>query len=39
MQSNFTALQGVIHNLANLKQELEQTKLFKLNKYVNKMAY
>ena len=33
MQSEFTALQGTIHDLKNLKQECEQTKIFKLNKY------
>ena len=32
MQSELTALQGVIHDLTNLKQEFEQT-IFKLNKY------
>ena len=43
MQSAFTALQGVILNLRrdlkNLKQEFDQTKIFKLNKYIIKMAY
>ena len=41
MQSEFTALQGAIHNLKNLKQEFEQTEIFKLNiKYILiKMAY
>ena len=32
MQSEFTASQGVIHDLKNLKQELEKPKTFKLNK-------
>ena len=36
MQSEFTALQGAIHDLANLKQELKQTKIFKLNKCIMK---
>ena len=39
MQSEFTALQGATHNLKNLKQEFEQTKIFKLNKYIIKLAY
>ena len=39
LQSEFTALQGAIHGLANLKQKLEQTKIFKLNNYIIKMAY
>ena len=38
MQSEFTELQGAIHDLKNLKQEFEQTKIFKLNKYIIKMA-
>ena len=37
MQSEFTALQSAIHDLTNLKQKFEQTKIFKLNKYI-KMA-
>ena len=32
MQSEFTALQGTIYDLKNLKQEFEQAKIFKLNK-------
>ena len=32
MKSEFTALQVVISDLTNLKQEFEQTKIFKLNK-------
>ena len=39
MQSEFTALQGAIHVITNLKQEFEQTKNFKLNKYKIKTAY
>ena len=34
MQSEFTALQGTIHE----KQKFEQTRIFKLNKYLIKMA-
>ena len=37
MQSEFTALQGAIHDLKNLKQEIEQTEIFKLNKYMIKI--
>ena len=36
MQSEFTALQGEIHNLKNLKHEFEQAKNFKLNKCIIK---
>ena len=32
MQSEFTAL----HDLTNLKQDFEQTKIFSLDKYINK---
>ena len=32
-------IQGTIHDFKNLKQEFEQTKIFKLNKYIIKMAY
>ena len=39
MQSEFTVLQGTIHDLKNLKQKFEQTKFFKLNKNIIKMAY
>ena len=39
MQSEFTALQGALHDLKNLKQEFELTKIFKLNKYISKLAY
>ena len=41
MQSEFTALQGATHdlNLKNLKKQFEKTKIFKLNKYIIKMAY
>ena len=38
MQSEFTALQGAIHDLKNLKQEFKQTKIFKLIKDIIKMA-
>ena len=39
MQSELTALQGTIHDLTNLKQEFEQTKIFKLDiKYIIKRA-
>ena len=38
MQSEFTALQGALHN-SYFKQEFEQTKIFKLNKHIFKMAY
>ena len=38
MQSEFTALEGVIHDLTNLKQEFEQTRTFKLIKYITKRA-
>ena len=34
MQSVLTALQGKIHDLKNLKQEFEQTKVYKLHKYI-----
>ena len=39
LQSELTALQGAIPDLTNLKQEFEQTKIFKLIKYIIKMAY
>ena len=39
IQSEFTALQGPIDYLKNLKQEFEQTKIFKLDKYIIKMPY
>ena len=41
MQSEFTALQGApnIYDLTSLKQKFEQTKIFKLNKYIIKIAY
>ena len=39
MESELTALQGAVDNLKNLKQEFEQTKIFKSNKYIVKMAY
>ena len=39
MQSEFTALQGAINDLKNLKKEFEQTIIFKLNKYIIKLAY
>ena len=39
MQSWFNALQGAIHDLKNLKYEFEQTKIFKLNKYIIEIAY
>ena len=39
MQTEFTALQGVINYLESLKQEFEQTKIFKLNNYIIIMAY
>ena len=39
MQSEFTASQGAILDFKNLKQEFEQTKIFKLNKQIIKMAY
>ena len=39
MKSEFTALQGKIHDLMNLKQEFEQTRIFKLIKYIIKIAY
>ena len=38
MQSEFTALQGTIHDLKNLKQEFEQTKIF-IHKHIIKMTY
>ena len=38
MHSEFTTLQGAIHDLANLKQEFEQTEIFKLEKYIINMA-
>ena len=37
MQSEFTALQGGPYT--NFKEEFEQTKIFKVNKYIFKMAY
>ena len=37
MQSEFTALQGAIHD-SKLKQEFEQRGIIKLNKYTFKMA-
>ena len=39
MQSEFTALQGTIHDLEVLKKKFEQTKIFKLNKYIIKITY
>ena len=39
MESEFTAIQGAINDLKNLKQEFEQTKIVKLNNYMIKMAY
>ena len=37
--SEFTAFQGAIHDLRNLKQELKQIKFIKLiNKYIIKIA-
>ena len=38
MQSEFTALQGAIHDLTNLKQEFKQARILKLNKFIIKMA-
>mgnify|MGYP001796384646 CR=1 FL=1 len=38
MQSEFTALKGAIHDLTNLKQEFEQIRIIKLNKYIIKVA-
>ena len=38
MQSEFTALQGAIHDLMISKQEFEQVRTFKLNRYVIKIA-
>ena len=38
MKSEFTALQGAIHDFTNLKQEFKQTGIYKLNKYIIKMA-
>ena len=38
MQPELTALEGAIHDLKNFKHEFEQTKIFKLNKYIIKMA-
>ena len=34
----FIAVQGSVDTLTNLKQEFGQTKIFKLNRYINKMA-
>ena len=39
MQSEFPALQGKMHDLKNLKREFEQTRIFKLNKYIIEMVY
>ena len=36
MQSEFTTSQGAIHDLTNLKQEFDQTRIFKFNKYITK---
>ena len=38
MQSEFTALYGAIHDVTNLKQEFEQTRIPKLDKYIIKMV-
>ena len=38
MQSEFTALQGEMHDLTNLKQEFEQLRIFQLNKYITKKS-
>ena len=34
MQSEFVALQRAIHDVTNLKEEFEQTRIFKLIKYI-----
>ena len=38
MQSEFTAMQGMKHDLTNLKQDFEQTGIIKLTKYVTKIV-
>ena len=35
MQSEFTTLQGAIHDFTNLKQEFEQIKIFKINEHMS----
>ena len=37
-KTEFAALHGAIHDLKNLKQKFEQTKILKLYKYIIKMA-
>ena len=34
MQSEFTALQGTIHDLTILKQKFEKTKIFNIIKFI-----
>ena len=38
MQSKFTALQGAIHDLKNLKQEFQQKSLDSISIYLIKMT-
>ena len=38
MQSEFTALQGAIDYLTDLRQKFEQIRTINLNKYIIKMA-
>ena len=38
MQPEFTALHGEIRGFLNSKQEFEQIRIFKINKYIIKMA-
>ena len=39
MQPEFTALQGPIHELKNLKKKFEETKILKLIKHIIKITY
>ena len=38
MQSELIALHGVIHYFVNLTHEFEQIRIFKIKKYIIKMA-
>ena len=38
MQFEFTALHGEIEDFTNMKQKFEQIGIFKINKYIFKMA-
>ena len=38
IQSEFTALHSATHDFTNLKQEIEQIRIFKIYKYIIKMG-